>query len=97
MPLLPGTERRREARLQDEIAQLEDHELIQAAFVAYWDSYGLRSDIDARIRNGVLENLQAAEAQLKRQLALSIEARGRLRSTLFRLRLGRDPADAAGT
>ena len=78
-------------RLRAEIHQLEDSELVQAAFDEYWEDFGANDDIDPIVRRQTLEDLREAKRELDVQIVLSTEGRGRLRSFLFneRRRCGR--------
>lgn len=74
---------RRLELLRQEIHELEDTELVDAAFDVYWESFGTNDEIDPRVRLATLEDLREAAAQLESQIVLTTEGRGRLRSFLI--------------
>jgi AcrR family transcriptional regulator len=74
-------------RLQAEITELEDDDLVAAAFEEFWETFGNDETISAFVRARVLKDLEEAEAQLRDEIVLSREGRGRLRRFLFNAQL----------
>ena len=89
MPVI-GKGRRWQERLREEIHELSDPELVQAAFDEYWAYVGDDQAIDARERLEIYKDLCNAEDLLTTKIVLSKQGRGRLRSFLLNSRARRE-------